>query len=178
MRRRSRKHLEPPKVGLRTKWAPKSRVGHGLVSAAPWCDFVLVVICVMMLDGQLVRQPGIVIDLPEVAFRDGRHSDMVAVVRVVPGGKDEPSKEVVFFDDESFRIGEPSENERLQRLLIERVAAKPERTLVIHADRAVRHGTLSDVLDMARSAGVSEVNMATRDPSAALPEGYEVEKKE
>ena len=175
---RSRRHLEPSKVGLRTKWAPKSRIGHGLVSVAPWCDFILLVLCIVMVDAKLIVQPGIAIDLPQVEFSAGRRSEMVAVVRVVPGGENEPSTEIVFFDDERFRVGEVSENERLQKIMIEHVAARPERVLTIHADRSVTHGTLSDMLNMARVAGVTEVNMATRDPNPKIPAALADEEKE
>ena len=43
---------------LRTRYFPKSRIGQGLISVAPWVNIVLLLIFLLLLDRKSVIQPG------------------------------------------------------------------------------------------------------------------------
>jgi len=150
--------------GLRTRYVPRSRIGHGFVSMAPWLDVVLVLVFLVMLENRLVVHPGVVIEIPEAPFREGISSDLIAVVLSVEGGAHRRREEIVFFDDDRYIMNNKKQMERLQRALLTHLRRSPESGLVLEADRRVPQGALMDLFEMARRVGIRNVNIAARDP--------------
>jgi len=148
--------------GLRTRYTPKSRIGQGFVSLAPWFDVILLALFFVLLETKFVLQPGVTVELPTAPFTGGMRSDLIAVVlsveSQVPGTRDE----IVFFDDDRYMVRDEKQMRRLQRTLRARSRKQAESGLIIQADRAVRQGTLAKLLEMARQVGVPRVNLATR----------------
>jgi biopolymer transport protein ExbD len=91
--------------GLRTKYVPRSRIGQGLISVAPWVDVVLLIVFFLLVGSRVVLQPGVVVALPEGPFTEGTRPGLIAVVLSV-GGEGGRREEIVFFDDERFRMGD------------------------------------------------------------------------
>jgi len=151
-----------PGTGLRTRFFPKSRIGQGLISIAPWLDLVLLVIAFAMLDNKLVLRPGVRVELPEAPFSEGTRYGLVAVVLAVPQAGKEPLREIVFFDDERFLVEDPGQMAQFKSSLAERAEERLEKGLIIQADRAVRHGTVVGIMNAALEVGVRSVNVATR----------------
>ncbi len=148
-------------VGLRTKYFPKNRIGHGLVSAAPWLDVIFLVICFVMLESSFVLQQGVVIDLPVSSFKSALSSDMILVVRSADGGGS-GIKEIIFFDDERFLVENENRMRELNASFVEHVTRRKESAMLIYADRGVKQGTLVNIFNMVRDAGVVRVNIASR----------------
>jgi len=148
--------------GLRTRYFPKSRIGHGLVTVAPWVNIVLLVILFALLDYRLVLQPGFSLDLPDGPQEEGARFGLVAVVMSVPGTGGRPREEIVFFDDERFLVRRDDQMRQLKDALAARVGGEKDANLVIQADRKVQHGTVIEIANMAADVGVKKVNMATR----------------
>ena len=149
--------------GLRTRFFPKSRIGQGLLSVAPWVDIALLAVAFALLEGRLVLQPGVIVDVPRAPFSNGSRAVMTAVIISVEGtGETAEREEIVFFDDEPFPVRQSSEMTRLGKRLARRAQAHGGEGLVIQADRRVRHGTVMEVVNMAAEAGIEEVNVATR----------------
>lgn len=146
--------------GLRTKYFPKNRIGHGLVSAAPWIDVVLLLICFVMLESRFVLQHGVVIDLPSSSSRSMVASDMVAIVRSVDGGTG-VRREIIFFDDERFLVENEGQMLDLKEAFVNHVEKHRGSAILIYADRHVMQGTLVTIFNMVRNAGVVRVNIAT-----------------
>ncbi len=90
--------------GLRTRFNPRSRIGQGLVSVAPWVDVVLIVILFIAITFRSILQPGFVVQLPQASFEQGSQLGMIAFILSV--GASDSKKEIVFFDDERFIVGE------------------------------------------------------------------------
>jgi len=155
--------------GLRTRYFPKSRIGHGLVSMAPWIDVVLVLVFLLMLENRLVVEPGVLIELPEAEFREGMGSDLIAVVLSGEERSRRQREEIVLFEDERYVMSDAKQMERLQEALRSRLRGNPDAGLVLEADRRVRQGALVRLFEMARRAGIRTVNLATRDPRDYLP---------
>jgi biopolymer transport protein ExbD len=147
--------------GLRTRYFPKSRIGHGLISLAPWLNLVLLLIFFLLIDSKIVLQPGVDIKLPEAPFKDGSVPGMpLVVLSIGPGGG--PREEVIVFDDQRFLPRVETQMQRLREILGKRARALTGVPLVIHADARVSHGTVLDLVRIAREAGVPEVNFASR----------------
>ena len=151
-----------PVAGLRTRYNPKSRIGQGLVSLAPWFNVMLIMLFLILFESRLVLQPGIVIDLPREPFTDGTRVGFVAVVFSVPGPDKGTREEIVFFDDERFRMASPERFEKLKQALSRRAQTGDPEALVVQADRRVPYETMVRLMDAAREAGFKQINMATR----------------
>jgi len=146
--------------GLRTRFNPRSRIGQGLISFAPWISVILILFAFSLLDPHFVLQPGIIVEIPGARPTGGSRVEMVAVV-VAAQRSGMPRQEIVFFDDERFLVRNREQVRRLKDRLARRAKAMPGVTLVIQADSHVEHGTVLDVIRIAGEAGVSKVNMAT-----------------
>lgn len=146
--------------GLRTRFAPRSRIGQGLVSVAPWVDTVLLALFFVFLNGRVLLQPGIVVELPETPFREGLRPGGVVVVFSVAGAEPGRREEIVFFDDDRYLAGSEEQMRKLKHAFSRQVHARSDATLVIKADRHVRHGTVVAVMNMALEVGIARVNIA------------------
>lgn len=153
-------------TGLRTKYFPKNRIGHGLISAAPWLNIMLLLICFVILESRFILQQGVVIDLPPSSFKGMIHAELVLVVRSVDGGS-QGKKEIIFFDDERFIVSESGQMKSLKASFVRHVGKDNDSGALIYADGDVRQGTLVNIFNMVRDAGVVKINIASR-PEAKL----------
>ena len=153
--------------GLRTRFSPRSRINQGLISAAPWLDVVMLLLFFSLLDHKLVMQPGVVVDLPAAEFVGGLRGGYVVVLLSVETANPAVRDEIVVFDDERFRLKERAEVVRLREAFARVATRYPELGLIVQADKRVSHGATMLLLDLARLAGVREVNLASRE--AARP---------
>jgi biopolymer transport protein ExbD len=151
-------------AGLRTRYSPRSRVGQGLLSVAPWVDIVLLAVFYLLLQGRTVLQPGVVVELPRGPFREGVRGDVIAVVLSMRGAAPGEREEIVFFDDERFRIRYPDQRRQLEAALAATARGRAGLVLVLEADRRVAHGTVVELIQLALEAGMARVNVATRSP--------------
>ena len=159
----SRERTSPWNVtGLRTRYFPKSRIGQGLISMAPWLNFALLIFCFLFLDSKLVLQPGVAIELPQGPFREGAAFQLVAAVLSVPGASGSPREEIVFFDDERYRVKNTDQMKNLQQALATRLREHPDASLVIQSDQRVVQGTIVGIMNMALDVGIQRVQIATR----------------
>jgi biopolymer transport protein ExbD len=149
-------------AGLRTRYYPRSRIGQGLISVAPWVDIVLVVILFVLLDGKLVLQPGVVVDMPTAPFQDGARFGLIAAIWSVRGAEVGTRESIVFFDDERFLAGDEVQMAAFKQALAEQARQRPGDNLIIHADRRVPHGTVVEMMNMATDVGIRQVNIAAR----------------
>ena len=155
--------------GLRTRYFPKSRIGHGLISIAPWVDIVLLLFAFLLLESKFVLQPGTVVHLPSAQFAGGSHPKLVAVLLSVRTPGSNGRQDIVFFDDDRFLMNEPEQMKRFQNAVRRLYARYPDSPLVLHGDVTVDYGALMRILEVVREAGVREVNIASRSASSAVP---------
>lgn len=150
--------------GLRTRYFPKSRIGQGLISMAPWVSMLLLMFCFMMVDRQLVLQPGVVINLPRAPFREGTglQSSLVAAVLSVPSSTGSGREELIFFDDKRYRVKNEQQMQNLRVALSAACHGHADAGLIIEADQRVLHGTVVSIMNMALVAGIRQVNVAAR----------------
>jgi biopolymer transport protein ExbD len=146
--------------GLRTRFSPKSRINQGLISMAPWINMVLLAIFFIWIDTKYLVQPGRVVELPDVPFHDGTRPLMTATV--VAGQTDAGSADVVYFDNVRFILSRAADEARLKVAMAKRSRDHGGADLVIQADRQTDYGTVMQLMEMARGAGIVRVNLASR----------------
>ncbi len=147
--------------GIRTKYFLRNRIGQGFLVISPWVDVLLLLIFLVMLNKHIVLQPGVVINLKQSAFGDATRTGFEVVVMAVKGGKGNVTEDLVFYDDVRFRIENETPRNDLMASFKERVKNTGNSNLVIYADQAVSHGTILTIMNLAKQAGVANVNMAT-----------------
>lgn len=157
--------------GLRTRYFPKSRIGQGLISVAPWLNVVLLCMFFAILDARFVLQPGVVVRLPVAPFAEGLRSRMTAVVLSLETGLPGARMETVVFDDAHYAAADEKQMERLKSALRAAAGRHPDDGLIVLADRGVQLGTVVRIFNMAREAGIREVNLGAREESAGPEAG-------
>ena len=145
---------------LRTRFIPKSRIRHGLVSMSPWLDLVLILLFFLFAESRIVLQPGVVVELPVATFEEGVETGMIAVVVALE--RPEGRSEIVFFDDEPFAVEDEIRMTELKVALADYRKSHTDTALTLYADRTVSHGTVSRLVQMARGVGVERVNLGTQ----------------
>ena len=148
--------------GLRTKYFPKNRIGHGFLIISPWIDIMLLFIFMLLLNKHIVVQPGIVIDLGDSSFGNATpriSGSEVVVLSVNTGGN---SEDIVYYDDVRFRIKNKQSREELLHSFKNYISESGNANLIIYADRQVAHGTIMKIMNLAKQAGMASINMAAK----------------
>lgn len=149
-------------TGLRTRYFPKSRIGQGLIGVAPWINVALLLFGVLLLNSTLVLQPGVVINLPRGPFLEGTGFEMVAAILSVSGTGGGSREEMIFFNDQRYRVKNAEQMQTLKQAFAARLREHHDASLIIQADQRVPHGTVVDVMNMALEVGIRQVNIAAR----------------
>jgi biopolymer transport protein ExbD len=152
-------------TGLRTRYHPKSRIGQGVISLAPWLNLVLLILFFMIIDSKVVLQPGVVMRLPEAPFADGTPPGMTAVVLEIGSPAGGAREEIVIFNDERFQMKSPDWVQRFRDAVSAQSQSHAGVPLILYVDSRVSHGTVLALVNIAREAGVRDVNLATREPA-------------
>ena len=156
--------------GLRTRFRPKSRVGQGLVSAAPWVDIIFLCIFIVLIKQEHVLQPGVLINLPAAEFRSGEAPrGLTVVIRAAGDAEVSARREIVFFKDKPFFAD--TDIQKLRNEFEKTAQDNPESLLTVLADEDVRYGTLVAVWNAAIDAGIADVNMGVQTPRQTAAEG-------
>ena len=148
--------------GLRAKYRPTSEAGRGLIGAAPWLDALLLLGFFFLLSYPFVLQPGISVELPSARFERGSPYGRPIFIILQKGAGQGTVNEVVFFDDNRFRLDDSNHVDKLKKSFAELAKNHPETPLVVEADKRVQHGTIVKVLNIITEAGIKEVNLATQ----------------
>ena len=125
--------------------------------AAPWCSLALIFATYALVNGKLVRSPGMVFELPAFEAHDGDVSDSVALVMTEPDAE-EGRNVRVFFNDARFL---PSDGAGADKLKAE-FSAKVSGTLILLVDRRIDVARLMKIVNLAREAGVKRVQIAEK----------------
>jgi len=144
---------------LRTRFVPKSRMRSGLASISPWLDLILILFFFLFIESQIVLRPGVIVELPVGGFDEGVADRMIVVV-MKPASPD--SAEVVFFDDEPYKVDDTKRMEALKNDFKEYLSTHNDTSLTIYSDRHVSHGTVSKLVEISRAVGLERVNMGIK----------------
>jgi biopolymer transport protein ExbD len=133
---------------MRRRFQPHRRLFCGPLNAVPLVNVMLLLALFFVLHGSFVLKPGITVNLPVSTFTAGAAFGATVVTLSQEG--------MVFFNDERTTL------EGLQSSFLQTAFENPDSTLVIEADGQVRHNTMVRIYNMAMSAGIKKVVLATR----------------
>ncbi len=129
------------------KFPRNARIFRGQLEAAPFAS-VFFLLAIFLMLGSLVYTPGVRLQLPAAGDLPGLDKPSLAVA-VDANGR-------LYFENEP--IEEPQFRLRLKQIV--KASAEPL-TLVVQADKDVRHETLIHLTMVAREAGIGEAWLAT-----------------
>lgn len=137
---------------FRRRFHPSQRRTRGLLVSAPWVDVILLLLLFFITQSAFVVQPGVVVELPASTSEGyARFGDLVVAI---------PQEGMFFFNDERMTA------DGLANALGAAARDNPDRALIVEADQRIAHQTLVDVYNMAVSAGLRQVLLATRTSAA------------
>lgn len=122
---------------------------RGQLEMAPFLSVLFLLAILLMFGSSLVFTPGIPIDLPESAELPGTANPSVAVAVDAEGH--------LYFENQI--VDEPRLREKLSAAVEQ---TKEPLTLVVQADRQVKHESLSKLAILARSVGIKDFYLGTR----------------
>ena len=150
-------------AGLRLRFKPSSRISQSMLTISPWVDVLLVGVFMVVVTMGLTITPGVPVKLPEAPFIEGIRHGIPMVLLAVEG--DTGVECLLFIDDERFRLGDERQEALLSEAISKRVRVDGRAEAVLHADELAPHGMVMRAVNVARSAGIRLVNVATRPES-------------
>jgi biopolymer transport protein ExbD len=123
------------------------------MSITPLVDTMLTILIFVLLLGAFVAQPGIRVRLPE-AVSQGEASTQEVVLTLTHDNR-------LYLNDAQMDTAQLGP--RLQELLRDRTDA----VVIIKADKGVLHGSVVEVMDIAKAAGAVRIAIATEPKPSA-----------
>ncbi|MGA1867745.1 MAG: ExbD/TolR family protein [bacterium] len=111
-------------------------------------DVVLLMLIFFMITTSFVAQPGLKINLP--VAKTGPVSTPDKIILTIT------ENEQFYVDNKRVKLPE------LEKIFIEKAKENPKNTMVVKADEMVRHGTVVKVMDLAKTAGLNNLAIATK----------------
>src|SRR5450432_585483 len=110
------------------------------INVTPLVDVVLVLLVILMVASTYIVAQTLKVQLPRAKSTDGT--------------ADKPTKDEILKDGKLLWNEVPVQESELPEKLAAAVAADPEVSLVVSADKEVQHGNVVHILDLAKIAGV------------------------
>ena len=136
-------------AGIRwRRYRPRQRLFHNPLGLMPLVNLALLIMLFMLLHASFVRQPSSAVQLPTAAFLTGTPYGLMVVTLTQEG--------LVFFNDERMALDD------LATAFGKAARDRKATAITIEADIRVPYGVIMRVMNMATSAGLQQVNLATR----------------
>lgn len=136
-------------AGIRwRRYRPRQRLFHNPLCLTALVNLALLIMLFMLLHASFVRQPASAVQLPNAAFLNGAPYGLMVVTLTQEG--------LVFFDDERIALDD------LAAAFNKAVRDRNATAITIEADIRVPYGVILRVMNMATSAGLRQINLATR----------------
>lgn len=123
--------------------------GDTRLDLTPLVDTVFLLLIFFMLSSTFIITPGIKVELPKAAyervFRE-KEEIRVSITR----------KNQIYVDRKRVNL------KQLERIFREKAKKAPQTMVIIRADSRALHGKVVEVMDLAKSAGLSKLAIATR----------------
>jgi biopolymer transport protein TolR len=123
------------------------------INVVPYIDVMLVLLVIFMVTAPMMN-PGLV-ELPPVGKSTTPPAQPIEVSIKASG-------QLVIIDRDAGGSARSVSEEELVQSLKTALAVKPDRPVVIGADRRVEYGRVMKIMDMLQSEGVSRVGLLTR----------------
>ena len=136
-------------AGIRwRRYRPRQRLFHSPLGLMPLVNLALLIMLFMLLHASFVRQPSSAVQLPTAAFLAGTPYGLMVVTLTQEG--------LFFFNDERVTL------DGLATAFRNAVRDQKTTAITIEADVRVPYGIILRVMNMATTAGLHQVNLATR----------------
>ena len=112
------------------------------INITPFVDIILVVLIIFMIATPVIMNPGIRVNLPQAASGDTPPASQATISINTTGA--------LFFN------GKPVAQEELIRQVTELAKNNPDAQAIIAADKDVSHGTVIEILDQVKIAGIKK----------------------
>jgi len=114
---------------------------------APLVDIVFLLVIFFMVTSTFIKNPGIGVNLPKSKTSDAApKQDIVITI---------DSKGQVYVDETAM------DQDELGRYIKRSITKDPTRAVIIRGDRTIHYAKLIEVMDIAKLAGVTRLNLAT-----------------
>ncbi len=115
----------------------------------PLVDVVFNLLIFFMLSTTFVTTPGIKINLPEASSKELKVQEKEVRVALTKEGKIYLNRKLVSLDD-------------VRKILKQKARINPKMLVIIQADAQVTHGKVVQIMDIAKTAGLNKLAIATR----------------
>lgn len=129
----------------------KCQIEKGKLDVTPLVDVVFLLLIFFMLSSSFIMQPGIKVDLPNAVKSEPNQLENIIVTLT--------QENQVYFNNERIAL------KGLKRRIRRTMRKSPLGTLIIKADTNSRHGSVVEVMNIARQAGVEKIAIATKSKS-------------
>jgi biopolymer transport protein ExbD len=115
----------------------------------PLIDIALTLVIILMVTTAFIQKPGVSLNLPKTATREGApETPKDLVINVAKDG-------VLYVD------GGPRKPAEVQQRLLETAKTNPNARVMVKGDRDVVYARVMDVMDMVRQAGLTRIVLPT-----------------
>ena len=115
----------------------------------PLVDVVFNLLIFFMLSTTFVTTPGIKINLPEASSKELKVQEKEVRIALTRKGKVYLNRKLVTLND-------------VKKILKQKARINPKMLVIIQADAQVTHGKVVQIMDIAKSAGLNKLAIATR----------------
>jgi biopolymer transport protein ExbD len=114
-------------------------------------DVLFILIIFFTVSSTFLEQPGIELKLPEAESSEA-HPTQKVVIYVDKEGN-------IFLNDDPIKLDELAEG------VGSLISAQTEKSVVLSADGAAKHGTIISIMDLLRKEGIFKIIISTEKPS-------------
>ena len=126
----------------------KCQIEKGKLDITPLVDVVFLLLIFFMLSSSFIMQPGIKVDLPNSVNAEPNKLENIVVTLT--------QENQVYFNNERVTL------EGLKRRIRRSIRKSPLGRLIIKADTNSRHGSVVEVMNIARQVGVEKIAITTK----------------
>lgn len=149
------------KSKYRRKFLPYgSNNRNPFLASIPWINLIVILGFAVWVTMPVCLVPGMEVNLPEHEFESGSEQSVSAIVSSIRSGIH--TRNIVFFNDKRFIIDKKDQRNMLLKDMLEYNRIYPGQVLLLFIDDDVKYGSVTKIMDIARTAGFPKVNMSTK----------------
>ncbi|MCF6156925.1 MAG: biopolymer transporter ExbD [Candidatus Brocadia sp.] len=121
----------------------EKRLTKSIINLTPMVDMLFLILLFFLVTSSFIEQPNIKLELPSTKYAST--------------GKIEERVLTISRDGKLFFQNEPVERKNLVSVLKNAFSKQDEKTLILRADKNVSYGTVVDIMDAAKGAGLRRI---------------------
>lgn len=164
--------------GIRTRYRPRSRIYSVFFVVVPWFDMMILSVAFAFFSQMMASTPGVTVDLPVYAVKDGMRSTIMIVAKATPLGVEtaaesarvddgatvRPMAITVFFNDARFNLSQPYHIATFRNTLETLISQSGETEALLYMDKDITHENTMRFAMLLKSAGVSRICYVVKEP--------------